>query len=50
MGSKSLLDLIREGGNVEEAARQLLQLVHREQRQRDRLKGRRTWRPPTDRP
>jgi transcriptional regulator with XRE-family HTH domain len=37
IAGKSLFDIVRDGGSAEEAARKLLQIVQREQRQRERL-------------
>jgi hypothetical protein len=37
VSGKSLLDIVRDGGNAEAAARRLLPIVQRERRQRERL-------------
>lgn len=37
ISGKSLFDIVRDGGSAEDAARKLLQIVQREQQQRERL-------------
>ncbi|MDA8248466.1 MAG: hypothetical protein M0Z28_04750 [Rhodospirillales bacterium] len=37
ISGKSLIDVVRDGGSAEDAARNLLQIVQREQQQRERL-------------
>ena len=45
ISGKSLIDIVRDGGSAENAARKLVQIVQREQQQRERLEVRLASRP-----